>query len=222
MATIYNPNIVTDNLVFCLDAANTKSYPGSGTTWTELSGKGTNGTLTNGATFDSADGGSIVFDGTNDSVALGSDMFNPNADFTISSWIKIDTLSGTNSHTIVSTLGNTGSFQLRYKNGTGLQVVDSWIVDVGAFSNSETLSIGTWYNITVTRSSNTYTYYLNGSSVSSFSSTNTYDRGPMTIGINYAGTNVFDGKIAQVHVYNKALTAAEVLQNYNAYKGRYM
>ena len=210
--------VITTNLVLHLDAGDSSSYPGSGTTWTDLSSSSNNGTLTNGPTFDSADGGSIVFDGTNDSVALGSDMFNPNADFTISSWIKIDTLSGTNSHTIVSTLADTGSFQLRYKNGTGLQVVDSWIVDVGAFSNSETLSIGTWYNITVTRSSNTYTYYLNGSSVSSFSSTNTYDRGPRTIGINYAGTNVFDGKIAQIFAYSSALSASDILSNFNATK----
>ena len=67
MAFNYSPKIVTDGLVFAVDAANKKSYPGSGTTWTDLAGSN-DGTLTNGPTFDSGDGGSIVFDGTDDYV----------------------------------------------------------------------------------------------------------------------------------------------------------
>ena len=68
MAIFYNPRTITDGLVLCLDAANRKSYPGSGTTWTDLSGRGNTGTLTNGPTYSSANGGSIVFDGTDDIV----------------------------------------------------------------------------------------------------------------------------------------------------------
>jgi hypothetical protein len=63
------PHIVTDGLILSLDAANNKSYPRSGTTWNDLSGNGNNGTLVNGPTFSSANGGSIVFDGTNDVVS---------------------------------------------------------------------------------------------------------------------------------------------------------
>ena len=221
MATIYNPNLVTDKLVFYLDAANTKSYSGSGTDWKDLSGQGNNGTLINGPAFNSSNGGSIVFDGTNDYVSTSSDMFNPNSDFTISSWVNLDTIDGFDANTIVSDRSDTGSFQLRYKSGTGVQIVDSYVVDVGAFPSSETLSTGTWYNITVTRSGNTYNYYLNGSFVSSFTSTNTYDRGPQTIGVNYIGLEDFDGKIAQVFAYSSALSNSEVLQNYNAHKGRF-
>lgn len=66
MATNGGPNIIQNGLVFALDAANKKSYPGSGTTWKDLSGNGNDGTLTNGPTFDSGNGGSIVLDGTND------------------------------------------------------------------------------------------------------------------------------------------------------------
>ena len=207
--------IITTNLVLHLDAGDSSSYSGSGTTWTDLSSSSNNGTLTNGPTFDSADGGSIVFDGTNDYVSTSSDMFNPNSDFTISSWVNLDTIYN---NTIVSDRSDTGSFQLRYKSGTGVQIVDSYVVDVGAFSNSETLSTGTWYNITVTRSSNTYNYYLNGSFVSSFTSTNTYDRGPQSIGVNYIGLETFDGKIAQVFAYSSALSASDILSNFNATK----
>ena len=68
MSTRYNPSIVRDNIVQYLDAANTKSYPGSGTSWTDISGKSNNGTLTNGPTFDSGNKGSFGFDGSNDYV----------------------------------------------------------------------------------------------------------------------------------------------------------
>ena len=213
--------ISTTDLVFYLDASKSMSYSGSGTTWTDLSSSSNNGTLTNGATFDSDFGGFIVFDGTNDYVQFSSDLFNANSDFTISAWINIDTLSGTNSHTIVSDANSTGSFQLRYKNGTGLQVVHNNVVDVGAFSYSETLATGTWYNITVSRSSNTYTYYLNGSQVSSFTSSVTYGSAARSIGINRYNTNIFDGKIAQVFAYDEALTASIILSNYNATKSSY-
>ena len=68
MASFAGPNLNTDKLILCLDAANTNSYPGSGTTWTDMSGKENDGTLTNGPTFSSDDMGSIVFDGSNDYV----------------------------------------------------------------------------------------------------------------------------------------------------------
>ncbi len=69
MAFFYSPNVVTDGLVFAVDAANKKSYPGSGTTWTDLAGSN-NGALTNGPTFDSGNNGNIVFDGSNDYVEV--------------------------------------------------------------------------------------------------------------------------------------------------------
>jgi len=213
--------ISTTDLVFYLDAGKSMSYSGSGTTWSDLSSSSNDGTLTNGPTFDSANGGFIVFDGTNDYVLFSSDLFNPNSDFTISAWINLDSLSGTNSHTIVSNLDTTGSFQLRYKNGTGLQVVKNFVEDVDAFSYSENLATGTWYNITVSRSSNTYTYYLNGSQVSSFTSSITYSSGLKIIGMNRSLTNRFDGKIAQVFAYDEALTANVILSNYNATKSSY-
>jgi len=85
----HSPRIITDGLVLCLDAGNPKSYPGSGTTWTDLSGNGNNGTLTNGPTYNSGNLGSLVFDGVNDYVNLG-DLDLP-APFTLSIWFKGNT-----------------------------------------------------------------------------------------------------------------------------------
>jgi hypothetical protein len=66
MALSHSPSIVTDGLVLCLDAGNPKSYPGSGTTWTDLSGNGNNGTLVNGVGYSGDNLGSLSFDGVND------------------------------------------------------------------------------------------------------------------------------------------------------------
>ena len=119
--------IVSTNIVLDLNATNSSSYSGSGTTWTDLSSSSNNGTLTNGPTFDSGNGGSIVFDGTNDRVQFGSDIFDPNSNFTITAWVNFDDLtSGT--HTIVSDYSDAGSFQFRYSvnhNGCLLYTSDA-------------------------------------------------------------------------------------------------
>ena len=87
MGLSHSPRIVTDGLVFCVDAANKRSYPGVGTTWTDLTANKNNGTLTNGPTFDSANGGSIVFDGTNDYVDLGSSLsISTSSPFSVEFW----------------------------------------------------------------------------------------------------------------------------------------
>jgi len=93
MAFSYSPKIATDGLVLCLDAANNRSYPGSGTAWTDLSRGGNNGALTNGPTFNSANGGSIVFDGTNDYVQVTSpfgDIDWSLRAWSFSAWMKLD------------------------------------------------------------------------------------------------------------------------------------
>ena len=92
MALAHSPRIVRDSLAFYLDAANTKSYPGSGTTWTDISGKGTNATLTNGPTFNSGNIGSIALDGTNDYLLNSNAGVLPDGTdlFTLSIWMYYD------------------------------------------------------------------------------------------------------------------------------------
>ena len=119
MGAAAGPNVVEDGLVLALDAGNTKSYPGSGTTWTDLSGKDNNGTLTDGPTFNSANGGSIVFDGTNDQINCGSsdDFAFGTGDFTIEFWCNPDTV-GTECIIAISSNGgiSTTNWQFRYNS----------------------------------------------------------------------------------------------------------
>ena len=220
MAAAAGPNVVKNGLVFALDAGNTQSYPGSGTTWTDLSGNNNTGTLTNGPTFSSDDGGYIDFDGTNDRVETSSDMFSPNANFTFSVWIKLDTVDSQS--TIISDFTNTGSIQIVYNaTASGIRIVKSFVSTVDTFSNSA-LSANVWYHITITRQSNTYKLYIDGSFISTFDSTDSYSRGAQSIGVNYNGHTPLDGKISSTYCYSRTLSASEVLQNYKALKNRFV
>ena len=228
MAVGYNPRIVTDGLVLALDAGNTKSYPGSGTAWTDLSGKGNNGTLTNGPTFDSGNGGSIVFDGTDDYVTTGTTLTDADelyADtgtaWSTSSWFNVDVISGADK----AVTGRGG--------GVGTAAVYAvWIDNAdlrvrlrgGTITNiSTSIAANTWYNVVVTWDGTTANGYLNGQFVTTLAvGTASNQTNTFTIGATNSGVlSEMDGKISQTLVYNRALTAAEVTQNFKALRGRY-
>jgi hypothetical protein len=212
-----------NGLVLCLDAGNTKSYPGSGSTWADLSGRGNNGSFaasTSAPTYNSGNGGSIVFDGSNDYITTG-DMFDPNSNFTFSVWSRTNATSKV--HTWISRYSQTGSIQIRVLNtGNNVQVVDNSIVDVGTFSDTSINSNQT-YNVVVNRSGNVYSCYINGVYRSQFTSANAYSYAANTIGSNYFATSTeyFSGNIYAMSCYNRALTAAEIQQNFNALRGRF-
>ena len=211
-------DLVANGLVLYLDAGNSSSYSGTGTTWTDLSTNGNDGTLVNGPTYGSGNQGFIEFDGSNDYVSLSSDVLNPNSDWSIYSWVNVD--SASESNTIVAKESAKGALQVRVSNGS-VEILDSYQVSVGTFTGF-TASVSTWYNICVTRSSNTYSLYIDGSFVSSFTSTVVYDYGFGDIGNNWnASTEYFNGKIAVVAAYSRALTTSEISSNYSALSARY-
>ena len=229
MGLAHSPRIVTDNLVLALDAANTKSYGGSGTTWTDLSGKGNNGTLTGGPTFDNGNGGSIVFDGTNDYVQSGtsSDLIIGTQDYTMSLWFKYDSAKSEMVLMDNRTAGSDGTTFTLIQVGDFMRV-NVWEDNISDFSfeSSTNLSPNTWYNITYTRISNSASMYINGvQDGSSWTQNYNYSGGnQLTLGWNYStqtGKSI-DGMIPYVLFYvNKGLTSTEVKQNFNALRGRY-
>ena len=111
MSTVQSGHIVTDGLVLALDAANAKSYPGSGTTWSDLSGNRNTGTLTNGPTFNSGNGGGIVFDGVDDYVDCGNSSTLQINQGTISAWVKTSS-PGSSFRGIITKQNNYGLFLL--------------------------------------------------------------------------------------------------------------
>ena len=224
MGTSYNPRIVTDGLVLCFDAANARSYPGTGTTWTDLKGDN-NGTLTNSPTFDSANGGSVVFDGTNDYVDVsGTASLNApiSTNITISTWIYI---TKSNAWQGVITKNRSTFTQVGLFLSNNNQFVFGFSGNGGNLIGSS-FSTNIWYNVAVVQQANTSRkIYLNGSlDVTQTSSFGTTSSGSETFRLGQAtGVNeYFGGRISNAAIYyNKALTADEVRQNYLATKGRY-
>ena len=204
------PAIVTNGLVLNLDAAFTPSYPTTATTWYDLSSSVNNGTLTNGPTFSSVNGGSIVFDGANDYVAIPSLV---STAFTFNQWIKKTSTSSS----CTSSISNQGTL-LRVNN---TQI--AWWSDVNAGPNTYdfTPNLNQWYNIAVCQLNDIVNIYLNSVLIISGGTPSpnlTFGRN--TIG-SWGGSCGWLGDIATTQIYNRALTAAEVQQNYEAIGTRY-
>ena len=231
MGLAHSPSIVIDGLRFCLDAANTKSYPGSGTTWTDISGKNHDGTLTNGPTFSSDNGGCIVFDGSNDHIGMlgtATDLGinDTSSSFSFSVWFKTGTTSekymfdnfdGSTQDISCRLDGGELELYLRGSSGGIVNAVRYGSYTLNAWNNAV-------YNFDSSTSPDIFTAYVNGintgTSTSHFSG-NFESGSNFRIGMRPAGGGQFSGRIACAMLYNKSLTEAEVKQNYNALKGRF-
>jgi hypothetical protein len=226
------PNIITDGLVLALDAANTKSYISGSATWNDLSGNNNSGSLVNGPTFNSANNGSIVFDGSNDYVTINNSSLARigTGNHTVTVWVNNGSVS---EEDCIGTGTSTGDILLMiYQNaggGAGGFRGHAW----GSGGDSNTLdsprSIGTgnWNMLTqrVAWGGNmdlfengiiTTTRVLVGNAP--ISSRNTLYIGARSTNISSAMLN---GKISAIQIYNRALSASEILQNYNGQKSRY-
>jgi hypothetical protein len=209
--------IVTNGLVLNVDAGFTPSYTSSGTTWYDLSYGVNNGVLTNGPTFNSSNGGSIVFDGVDDCIVVNSNAnILSKTSYTKISWFYITSYL----YNIISG-GNSGqhAFWLEGTNKLRAGHNGQWSTVVSTTS----LSLNTWYFGAVTFNTSTgWVLYVNGAQEATSSSTTTYTGADeILIGAYGTGTNVFAGRIAVAQVYNRVLSASEILQNYNAQKSRF-
>ena len=220
--------VVDSSLKLWLDAGQTTSYSGSGTTWTDLSGSGNNGTLVNGVTFDAIDGGGCFsLDGSNDHISCGTTGVAAST-VTIEIWVK---KKGDNGHFFV--IDNFDQPELRFQFiSTGLEIR---FYDNGAYftdtvyNPSGGFDTNRWYHIVATLENGSQKYYVNGSVV--VSTSGTYDGSPTTNAGEHtlgtynrpgAGYNGYANVKYAVHkIYNRALTAAEIVQNYNALQSRY-
>jgi hypothetical protein len=231
MGIAYNPRTITDGLVLCLDAANPKSYPGSGTTWTDLSGNGNNGTLVNGVGYNSGNLGSLVFDGTDDYIlgTIPSSTFS--GAHSIGCWFYRETVTqwaGLFSNNVNTTSCSIFTFIYTYNSlGTNQAGVSgtSISVDLGAdHLNKWIYAVITYAGVTSGSTVNVYAY-KNGSLLTASGSLywNLSSSSSYYIGRHWtSASQILDGFIPQVSIYNKALSAAEVSQNYNALKSRYI
>jgi hypothetical protein len=226
--------IVTNGLILHLDAANIRSYPGSGTTWADLSGNNYSGSLVNGPTFNSANGGSIVFDGVDDRVDSTTLNIVPNS-WTVGCWVINTKTSGVS--VFVAKTGPSPNYDQNMLLGwTSTNASNRFYVSgkttTGIYYSSCTSSFSpstsSIYNVVGTFDYNTTTLslYINGVLDNIKIVGDVFTTGsnlPIQIGCSDGNSpsNFAKGTIYNTQVYNRALTATEIQQNYNATKGRF-
>jgi hypothetical protein len=229
MACNAGPDIIEDGLVFCLDAGNKKSYPGTGTTWTDTVG-GNNGTLTNmdASNFSGDNRGVFSFDGSNESINMPADSITPPLPLSVSFWIYFN-VSGSWARVFGSSSGSSTYRGFWVQKNTSNQISMSYGDNLGTNrrtkATTQSVDINKWINVVgIMRGATDMDIYVDG--------------------INYAGSYSGSGgsldygtggypsigkiliyygqfKVSQLCVYNRALTADEVRQNYEATVGRY-
>jgi len=227
--------IITSGLTLNLDAGFTPSYPKSGTTWTDISFSGNNGTLVNGPTFDLSNGGSIVFDGVDDYV---STTYNSNVAFLNRSpytlevfvnplsvsqypgWIdrEANLGSGRDGYNLIYSqvampAGSVYVFTERFATGSAAQAATT--LTTSSF-------FGNWSHLVSTYNGSTLSLYVNGILMGSSTSTGNITNGSTALQIGRRGVTSSSGKIAISRIYNRALTNVEILQNYQSQFPRFL
>ena len=222
MAASSGPDIVDSGLVLALDAADRNSYPGSGTTWTDLSTNGNTGTLVNGTGYSASNGGALTFDGSDDYVGFGVINFTSGTSITIEVWVKPN--SSQKSYTNILDYGHSfGGFTIQ-QNVNGLNEY------YFAYYNGASFDV----TPTITLNSNSFTHLVFvKSGTSTIGYVNSVNTVSLTGSVNFTGSGItfnlgkwhggreFNGNIASTKIYNRALSAAEVSQNFNATRSRF-
>ena len=227
-------NIVTDGLILYLDAGYKSSYSGSGTTWYDVSSYGNNMTLTNGPTYNSSNSGSIVFDGVDDYAMVLNPSSLQTQNLTVSIWIKPST--ATNQITsivdydhcaqcnwVVQSEDATSNrnYYFGYRSTSNVWEPSNGI----GGGRGVQLTNSVWQNLTFTKNGTSIIGYLNG--VQTYTSTASVgtilylENKNLQLGAGSCSGRQFNGNMSNSQIYNRALSASEILQNYNAQKGRF-
>jgi hypothetical protein len=214
-------SVVTTGLQLYLDAGNASSYPGSGTTWTDLTVNGRNGTLTNGPTYSSADGGSIVFDGSNDYVQCTGSLTVTAATFV--TWIRRNGNQGQYDGILFSRGTNTTGMNFQASNQLGYHWNDAG--NTYNWQSGLTIPDATWCMIAVSVTSTSATAYLCQTGGTT-TATNTVNHSSsllndIKLAVDDAAARYFTGNIAIAQLYNIALSADQVSQNFTADRARF-
>lgn len=224
------PELVTQDLVLHLDAGDTNSYSGTGTTWYDLSGNGNDATLINGPTYSSDSGGFISFDGSNNYADISSIDLDPNGAMSISFWFKTSNDSQTFRYMLDFRSQNaTGQAAIVSYNNEGTRKVHYHVQGDGVTpwrSTSSGIALNSWNNIALIHNNaqDNLKIYLNSNLEldTTFSTDLVLSSSPLRIAARrFNGNNQFNGDFSQILTYNRALTDTEVLQNFNATKDRF-
>lgn len=212
-----SPDIVTDGLTLKLDASDALSYGGSGATWYDLAGTQQNITLVNSPTYTSGIPSYFTFNGSNQR-GSGTGAVLTTISYTKSIWFYVNSYQDNN--LISSDTG--GHFMYMYSQNKIYCGHSNWPSYV-AYPSTGTISLNTWYNVTLTfNTTDGMVLYINGAQDSTYTANKAAHNGDSSVNIAAFGSgNLFNGRISKVYCYNRSLTALEVLQNYNVDKAEF-
>lgn len=221
------PKIITEDLIIYLDVGNTKSYPTSGSSLFDLSKNNNNAEIISGVTYDISNNGILVFNGLNGRIDFDIlNTLNNSTDFTLDMWVNSSSVSTeqfliSNVNTTISKGWNVELYNSRF-------IFQVWPSGIYKQTNT-TYNSNTWYNLNITYNIGVVNIYVNGSSIpttnvggSDFTFTNSdyntfFSFFPYTLSSGLP----FSGKLSTTKIYSRALSATEILQNYNATKSRF-
>lgn len=237
MGLYHSPSIVTAGLVLCLDAANSKSYSGSGTTWTDLSANGNNGTLQAAPTYTSGTAGYFNFTAASlqyvSFSSVSSLQFLNRSTYTLESWVYPTSNPGINNWTGIfnredSSTGSRDGYNLYFLGSASTStffVTERFVAGVNtntSISLDSSVSVNSWQHIVATYDGTTLSLYRNGSLVGTpATSTGNITNTSKTLEVANRGGNYFTGRISNVKVYNIALSVSQIQQNFAALRGRF-
>jgi len=230
MALYHSPRIVTDGLTLCLDAANPRSYPGSGSTWFDVSGNGNNGTLTNSPGFGVSDTAAFGFNGVDQNVVLPSTTLNRSGAtvcglMTIPDWTTAKTSKGrvwirgtSNFNNMVAFYNGGYSFETA-TNSNPYEIANRTTGNV----SSAFISADAWFNFVLVFEDDVFTGYVNSVQTGTAAIANdlVFNNIGSASGFADSYPEYFKGRISLFSVYNRALTSDEVGQNYDAMRSRF-
>ena len=237
MAFHYSPKIVTDDLVFVIDAGNRNSYPGTGTAWNDLSGNSNHMTLNGSPTFDASGNGNIKFNGTQNAAADAQiPSTHPLSLYGITNFsIEVLVMGGgtTNANQHIISKGDPiglGGWALTYGSPASADALGFFISQTEVVGNASSgtltgiVDFNNWVHYTVTKSGTTFKLYKNGvlfdtttDSTAVVSTTHDFKVGKP----HHSEDHELNGNVAIARVYHKALTQSEIIQNFNATKSRF-
>jgi hypothetical protein len=233
MSAISGPPIIKSGLILNLDAANRKSYSGSGTIWYDRSGNGNNGTLIGGVGYNNSNVKSLIFDGANNRIDCGTSfpsVISGTNSFSIECWVyplntqpTYSDIWGNHTEPVVGiVMQQNASILNQYSWGWGNGV--SWASS--GFSNFFNLIAFKWNHLVAIRNGSSVQTYLNGNLIDATSNSssilsNSSFNFQIGTGYNLGSSRYFNGNISNFKIYNRALSAQEILQNFNATKSRF-
>ena len=222
MAVNAGPNIVEDGLILYLDAANRRSYPGSGTAWTDLSGNNNTSTLQNGPSYNSQNNGFIVFDGSNDVGEItSSPSIEVSGNITIDVWMYLlSSIAGA----VISKgpISTDYDYMVYYSdNGPRLAFFKKDTLGVVDTAQYTTTILNRWVHTCWVYNGSTIIGYENGVQATSAAASGNIRTSSVSLKIGAGWVTYRNCHIAQTKIYNRALTATEVLQNFEATRGRF-